>query len=90
MPNSKPKKTSEKGRTGITDHKASVIRDQLERILSSGALRVTPAQEGLLRFVVEKAISGKAHKINGYLIATQQTHFASDGSPEDLSDGGGV
>ena len=69
MPNKQ--KTDAKRGTRIPDRKASMIRDQLSRMLSSQAFKVTPAQEGLLRFVVEKAIAGKTNEIKGYTIATQ-------------------
>jgi adenylate cyclase len=62
----------------MPDQKASVIRNQLNRMLSSGAFKATPAQKDLLRFVVEKAIAGHARNINGYTIATQVFKRNSD------------
>ncbi len=56
---------------GISAAKASLIADQLERMLSNEELRVTPAQEAFLRFVVGKAVDGRTSEIKGHAIATK-------------------
>lgn len=49
----------------------SMIRSQMDRILSSEDFKATDAQRAFFKFVVEKALAGKSHEIKGYNVATQ-------------------
>ncbi len=64
------KKISSKAASRMSDREASSVTDELNRMLSHGEFKVTPAQEAFLRYVVEKAIAGKTSRIEAYTIAT--------------------
>lgn len=46
------------------------VQAQLERIVASASLRLTPRRAGLLRFVVEETLAGHADRLKGFTIAT--------------------
>ena len=50
---------------------AESIRQQIKRILTSPEFKATDAQKSFLKFVVETALSGQAHEIKGFTVATQ-------------------
>jgi TolB-like protein len=49
---------------------AADIRAQLERVIASAALRPSPRRAGLLRFVVEETLAGRADRLKGFTVAT--------------------
>jgi adenylate cyclase len=57
--------------TALSGLGPSLVDSQLNRMLSSGRLRASPAQKALLRFVVQKTITGEASQIKAYTIATE-------------------
>ena len=45
------------------------VRAELERILASDAVRLSPRRAALLRFVVEETLQGRADRIKGFAVA---------------------
>ena len=48
-----------------------MISEQLERMLDSTDFRVSPQQEALLKFVVNRTLTGNADEIKAYTVATE-------------------
>ncbi len=58
------------------------IRQQLERIVGSTALRNSPRLAHFLTFVVEATLAGKGEKIKAYTIAVEALGRSSDFDPD--------
>ncbi len=50
---------------------AELIRQQINRILTSPEFTATDVQKSFLTFVVETVLAGRSHEIKGYTVATQ-------------------
>ena len=59
------------GSAGMDQPPPHAVRSQLNRILDSPDFKATAAQRAFLEFVVQKTLSGQAHEIKGYNVATQ-------------------
>jgi adenylate cyclase len=63
-----------KARPGSDNHlgfSGDAIRQQLARVLASPEFQRSPLLRNFLLFVVERTLSGRAHEIKGYNVATQ-------------------
>ena len=49
----------------------SVIKEQLEKILSAPEFQNSPMLRDFLRFIVKKTLAGQSQEIKGYTVATQ-------------------
>ena len=56
---------------GNTVSDPKVIKEQLQRILSSSEFKASPRQKKFLRFVVEMFLEGRKDEIKGYTVATE-------------------
>jgi len=57
------------------------IREHLNGILASREFKDRPALQNFLRFIVEMTLSGQAHEIKGYTVATQVFGRSADFEP---------
>lgn len=57
------------------------IKAELDRILNSMEFKDKPMLRGFLSFVVEETLSGRAHEIKGYTVATQVFSRKKDFDP---------
>ncbi|HVL20558.1 MAG TPA: tetratricopeptide repeat protein, partial [Amaricoccus sp.] len=63
---------------------AADVREQLERMLSGAALRLSARRRDLLRFLVEETLEGRSDRLKGFTVATAV--FGRDGSFDPSSD----
>jgi len=54
-----------------SDVSSSEIHEQMDRILNSTEFNATDAQRSFLQYVIGKTLTGQAHKIKGYTVATE-------------------